>query len=190
MSGISTSDRAGKRGFGGWLRTLPRWQQFMLAASVVAVVGGGVATLIGGGAAESVPPTGTGAGGQGNLIGNTFVPGTGPGGTPTTPQPAPEPTSKGIFRLGFSFLAGFCVGTFIRSMLKVASIAVGFWLFMTFVLAYFGLVNVDWNAIQSVWDRFAANVEQEWGSFQQFMTGSLPAAGLAVLGLTVSLKRR
>jgi hypothetical protein len=60
---------------------------------------------------------------------------------------------------------------------------------MTFLLAYFDLVNVDWTAIQTVWDRFAAAVENEWGDFQRFMTGSLPAAGLAVLGLTVGLKR-
>lgn len=100
-----------------------------------------------------------------------------------------SPGAKGIFRLGFSFLAGFCLGSFIRAALRVASIAFGFWLAMTFVLSYYGLLVVDWNAISSVWDRFTANVESEWASFNSFITGSLPAAGLAATGLAIGLKR-
>lgn len=100
-----------------------------------------------------------------------------------------NPTAKGIFRLGFSFLAGFCLGSFVRAALRVASIAFGFWLAMTFVLSYYGLLVVDWNAVSSVWDRFAANVESEWASFSTFATGSLPAAGLAATGLAFGLRR-
>lgn len=163
------------RSFSGWLKAMPTWKKALVASAVVAAAAGAVLS-----ASQGSPPP---AGGSGAAA--SFVPGS--GGSP--PAAATEPTSKGVFRLGFSFLAGFCIGSFIRSMLKVASIAVGFWLFMTFLLAYFGLVNVDWNAIQTVWDRFAAAIENEWGDFQRFMTGSLPAAGLAVLGLSVGLKR-
>jgi len=101
-----------------------------------------------------------------------------------------EPTSKGVFRLGFSFLAGFCMGVFLRAVLKLAAIAVGFWLVMTFALSYAGLVVVDWNAIDALWSRFSGAIESEWGSFQGFMLGSLPATGLAVTGLTLGLRRR
>ena len=102
---------------------------------------------------------------------------------------AASPAAKGIFRLGFSFLAGFCLGSFVRAALRIATIAFGFWLAMTFVLSYYGLVVVDWNAMSSVWDRFAANVENEWSSFETFVTGSLPAAGLAATGLVMGLRR-
>lgn len=163
------------RSFSGWLKAMPGWKKALVAGATLAAAAGGVLSASHG----AHPPTGESGAGA------AFVPGLGGGST----SAAPEPASKGVFRLGFSFLAGFCIGSFIRTMVKVASIALGFWLFMTFLLSYFGLVNVDWNAIQTVWDRFAAAVEHEWGDFQRFMTGSLPAAGLALLGLSVGLKR-
>ena len=95
----------------------------------------------------------------------------------------------GMYAAGDYDLAGFCIGSFLRATLKIASIAIGFWLVMTFVLSYYGLVTVDWTAMDSLWSSFAGNVEQEWGSFQRFMTGSLPATGLAVTGLAIGLKR-
>lgn len=94
-----------------------------------------------------------------------------------------------MFRLGFSFLAGFSIGAFLRATLKIAAIAFGFWLLMTFALAYYDLVIVDWNAIDSLWQRFADNVSDEWGDFSRFMLGSLPATGLGATGLAIGLKR-
>ncbi|HEX5052592.1 MAG TPA: FUN14 domain-containing protein, partial [Planctomycetota bacterium] len=160
-------------------RDMPRWKKVSLAVAIGTTVIGGILTL----AHSGSTPTGTAE----NPLTTNFAPssaGTGPKG-----QPVEEPAAKGVFRLGFSFVAGFCIGSFLRAALKMAAIAVGFWLFLTFVLAWYGIVNVDWLAIQSLWDRFAANVATEWGNFQTFMTGSLPAAGLAVTGLAVGLKR-
>ncbi|MBL8728568.1 MAG: FUN14 domain-containing protein [Planctomycetes bacterium] len=170
---------ATERGFGQWLRDMPRWKKVSLGIALTTVVVGAVWSLGTGGASG-----GTGGAGQTGLTAQFQPGGTSPGGAV-----AEEPAAKGVFRLGFSFLAGFCIGSFIRAALRVVAIAVGFWLLMTVVLSYFGLVVVDWHAIESVWDRFAANVEHEWGNFQQFLTGSLPAAGLAVGGLAIGLKR-
>lgn len=158
---------------------MPRWKKVALGVALTTVAVGAVWSLASGDA------TGTGGGaGQSGLTAQ-FQPG-GPGSTGTA---AEEPAAKGVFRLGFSFLAGFCIGSFVRAALRVVAIALGFWLVMTVVLSYYGLVVVDWHAIEGVWDRFAANVEHEWGNFQRFLTGSLPAAGLAVTGLAVGLKR-
>ncbi|MBL8756581.1 MAG: FUN14 domain-containing protein [Planctomycetes bacterium] len=167
--------------FGAWLRTMPTWKKVTVAVALLAAIGGAVASF----AAGDAPVT---AGG-GNLSGmsNSLLPGQPGSGNTTTA--AAEPAAKGVFRLGFSFLAGFCIGSFIRAAIKVAAIAFGFWLFLTFVLSQYGILTVDWNAIGSLWDRFAAAVEQEWGDFQRFMTGSLPAAGLAATGLVIGLKR-
>lgn len=172
------------RTFGAWLREMPRWKKIAVGVALGTVVVGGVLSLSAGEAA----PTGAGnmSGLSTNLVGGQTgggQPGTG------TPVPTPEPAAKGVFRLGFSFLAGFCLGSFIRSTLKIAAVAFGFWLFLTLVLSYYGILVVDWNAMDSLWNRFAANVEQEWGSFQSFITGSLPAAGLAATGLAIGLKR-
>lgn len=168
-----------QRTFTSWLRDMPRWKKIAVAAAVGTAIVGGILSLTSG-------PTPTA--GSGNLSGLSTSLTSGPTGG-ATGQAAEEPAAKGVFRLGFSFLAGFCLGSFIRSTLKVAAIAFGFWLFLTLVLSYYGILVVDWNAMDSLWNRFAANVEQEWGSFQTFMTGSLPAAGLAAAGLAIGLKR-
>lgn len=182
----SNPTRANGRTFGAWLREMPRWKKVALLVATTAVVAGAVMMLVSPEAAPATQPT---PGGQTDLQAN-LLPGAPKGGTGTAgTTPEAEPAAMGVFRLGFSFIAGFCLGSFVRATLKVASIAFGFWLAMTLVLSYYGLVVVDWTAIDQVWNRFCSNVENEWGNFQTFMTGSLPAAGLAVAGLGIGLKR-
>ena len=175
-----------RRSFGTWLREMPRWQKIALGAALTSAVVGGVMTLV-----QGEPPAAPATGG-GNLqgLGASLieVPNgnrTGAGSTETV-----EPASKGFFRLGFSFIAGFSVGTFLRAVLKLAAIVLGFWLVVTFLLAYAGLVTVEWQQIDALWQRFVGSIESEWGNFQTFMLGSLPATGLAATGLAIGLKRR
>lgn len=154
----------------------------MTGVALAAVVTGGVLTLV-----QGDPAPASGSGDNAKLAASLIE--TQPGQTPQ-PQPATEePASKGIFRLGFSFLAGFSIGTFLRAVLKLAAFMVGFWLVMTMALAYAELVTVEWDEIGSLWQRFIDNVEGEWGNFQTFMLGSLPATGLAATGLVIGLKR-
>jgi uncharacterized membrane protein (Fun14 family) len=178
-------------GFRAWSASLPRWKKITLIADVAFVVVAGAVSLattgsLGSSGGAAPPPGGGPMLGPSSSLVNGAGGGSGAGGT----APAAEPASKGVFRLGFSFLAGFCIGAFVRAALKVAAIAFGFWLLATMALSYFDVLTVDWTAISSLWDRFAANVEREWGSFQTFVTGSLPAAGLAVTGLALGLKRK
>jgi uncharacterized membrane protein (Fun14 family) len=171
------------RTLAAWLRDMPRWKKALLAAAGVALVAGAVLTLVS--PAPPPPPAGAATAASPGALAAGLV----TDGASTTSPPAEEPAAKGVFRLGFSFIAGFCIGSFLRATLRIASIAFGFWLLMTIVLAYFGLVVVDWHAIDALWSRFTTNVAAEWGSFQRFMTGSLPAAGLVTAGLAVGLKR-
>lgn len=176
-----------KRSFGEWLRDMPRWEKVALGIAVVAVVAGGVLTLVSGDAPET---TGGGAGTP-NALGAGLVPDQpGGGGTGQTAAAEGEPASKGVFRLGFSFIAGFCIGLFVRTVLKLAAIAVGFWLVMTFLLAQAELVVVDWQAINDLFSSFMERAEQDLESFKGFILGSLPAAGLGATGLVVGFKRR
>ena len=183
-----------RRSLSTWLRSLPTWEKVALSAAVLAVAVGGAMTLVTGDSPDPSATTGATGGSSTSALGAGLVPeGTGVGGSRSVGGGTAadgEPTSKGVFRLGFSFLAGFCMGVFLRAVLKLAAIAVGFWLVMTFALSYAGLVVVDWNAIDALWTNFAGAVETEWGSFQGFMLGSLPATGLAVTGLTLDLRRR
>lgn len=181
-AGQNTTTPDNSRSFGAWLKEMPRWKKITLGVALVAVVAGGVFSLMAGD-----PTPASGSGGSAGSLQASLIEGGGTIGGGTAA--GEEPASKGFFRIGFSFLAGFCIGTFLRATLKIAAIAFGFWLLMTFGLSYIGIVNVDWNAMDSLWNRFSGNVESEWGNFQTFMLGSLPATGLAVTGLAVGLKR-
>lgn len=155
---------------------MPRWKKVALGLAVGTAVVGGILSATHGGSHGS---SGTLSGLSTNLGENGQ----------TSGGAAGEPAAKGVFRLGFSFVAGFCLGSFIRATLRVAAIAFGFWLLMTMTLNYYGILTVDWSQMDSLWSRFAGNVEKEWQSMQTFMTGSLPAAGLATAGLAMGLRR-
>ncbi|HLQ36431.1 MAG TPA: FUN14 domain-containing protein [Planctomycetota bacterium] len=184
MTSPPPNDR--RRTFAAWLRAMPRWKQLLLASAVLCLAGGGVMWLLpgGGGGSSGTGPTehGTGA------LPSTLLPGEHP--PPGQPSAAQgEPAAQGVFRLGFSFLTGFCVGSFVRAMLKLVALVLGALLLLLLLLGYAGLIEVHWQAIDTLWQRFWSNVGAEWGDFQRFMTGSLPAAGLAALGLFAGLKK-
>jgi len=171
-----------------WART-PRWEKGVLGVAVLAAVGGGVWTMVTGD-----PPTDSSVPDASSALGASLVPeGTGSAPTGETTRGAPrgaEPTSKGVFRLGFSFVACFCIGLFVRAVLKLAAIAVGFWLVMTFALAQADLVHVDWQAINDLFAAFVARVEEDVETFKGFVLGSLPATGLGATGLLLGFRRR
>lgn len=182
----TTGSGATERNFREWLRDMPRWKKVTVGVAVATVVVAGVLSMTtsGGDATSGGDPSGTG-------LRTAFVEGTtgGGAGSPQTTAAGEEPASRGFFRLGFSFLAGFSIGTFLRATLKIAAIAFGFWLVMTFALSYIGVVKVDWHAMDDLWKTFASNIESEVDNFQSFMLGSLPATGLAVAGFAIGLRR-
>ena len=164
-----------QRSLSQWLADMPRWKKLTLAVAAGTAVVAGVMSL-----------THTGHSGHDSGGGISSL---SAGLTDDKAAAAGEPAAKGVFRLGFSFVAGFSLGSFVRAALRVGAIAFGFWLLMTVVLSYYGILVVHWEAMDSLWNRFASNVEKEWSSFQTFMTGSLPAAGLFTAGLAIGLKR-
>ncbi|MEZ6036904.1 MAG: FUN14 domain-containing protein [Planctomycetota bacterium] len=181
----AAAPRPEPRSFGTWLAAMPRWKKIAVGTGLLAALVGGVWSLTTGQPTigDGAQPTGLSAA----LIDSQTGSGTGTAGGAAVSEG--EPTSRGVFRLGFSFIAGFSIGAFIRATLKIAAIAFGFWLLMTFALAYYELVDVKWDAIDSLWNRFTDNVANEWGDFSRFMLGSLPATALGTTGLAIGLKR-
>ncbi len=175
-----------------WVTDLPRWKKISLLAAGAVIVTGGVLMLVdpGGATAPASSATPGGTSGAGSALQSGLMPegGGGTGGT-GTPAPAEEPTAKGIFRLGFSFVVGFALGSFLRTTIRFAAIAFGFWLAATLVLAYYDLLVVNWQGIDDLWTHFMTAIESEWQSFQSFVTGSLPAAALVATGFFVGFKR-
>lgn len=163
---------------------MPRWKKIATGIALTAAVTGGVLTLLQG---DPEPVASVGDGSASGLAASLIE--TQPGAGGTTEASAEEPASKGVFRLGFSFIAGFSIGTFLRAVLKLAAIMLGFWIVMTMLLSYAGLVTVQWDQISALWDQWWSSIGSEWGNFQTFMLGSLPATGLAATGLAIGLKR-
>lgn len=168
-------------GLWGWVGNLPVWEKVALALALAAVAGGGVAALV----------TGEPAVAQGEDALGADLATTGVSALSTdAPDSSSVEVSVGVLRLGMSFLAGFCIGLFLRAVLKLAAVAVGFWLVMTSALSYAGLISIDWDAVGDLWASLADLFETEWRDFQAFMFGSLPATGLAIGGFAVGFRRR
>mgnify|MGYP001085937493 FL=1 len=173
-----------RRNFGTWLREMPRWKKITTGIALTATIAGGIITLLTGDPTPTDTVTGNMSGLNATLIAEQ-----GGTGTESSATAAAEPASKGIFRLGFSFIAGFSIGTFLRAVLKLAAIVLGFWLVVTFLLTYAELMTVEWDQIDALWNQFVGSIEGEWGNFQAFMLGSLPATGLAATGFVIGLRR-
>lgn len=175
-----------RTGWSGFWGALPRWKQVLLAVATLLIATGGVLAVIE--ATQPAAPPGGTTGPGGPATG--FVPGF-PGGQPgsTGHGSGEEPVSAGFFRLGFSFVAGFCIGYAVRKTLKLAALLTGLLLICLFLLSYFGLIEVKWHDIDQLFERFMRSVETESERFRTFVTGSLPAAGLAALGLVAGFKK-
>lgn len=188
-AGANTKTRSEPRTLRGWLRDMPRWKKISLLAAGGILVTGAVLWIVDpGGAAQ--PAAGGSDTTSGSGLRTALAPNQPGGGTTSTASAeGQEPAAKGIFRLGFSFIAGFALGSFVRVTIRFAAIALGFWLAATLLLSYYGLVEVNWQGIDELWNSFLGNIESEWSSFQGFITGSLPAAALVATGFFVGFKR-
>jgi uncharacterized membrane protein (Fun14 family) len=100
-----------------------------------------------------------------------------------------ETLSPALLQMGFSFFAAFAVGLAFRSFLKIAMVFVGMQLLALFGLSYVEWITVHWQTMSDAFDRFVANAQGEFASFQSFVTGSLPQVGLASLGLVAGFKK-
>ena len=91
--------------------------------------------------------------------------------------------SSALFRLGFSYAGGFLIGWLFRKSLKLALLAAGA---VTLVVAagkYFGAFELDWTAIEAHTAQSLAWLKGELGAFKEFLTGYLPSAAIAFVGL-------
>lgn len=164
------------------LRGMARWQKVAIGVASVLILAGIALTFVESG--QSRPA------GGGPLSGpaSSFTGGPGQTGGTTT-MSEEQAWSGGLFRLGFSFFAAFCVGFALRRFLSLMVFGLGLAFLLLFGLAWFELIVVDWQAIDGLFTGFFERVQQDFDRFQTFMTGSLPSAGLAALGLVAGFRK-
>lgn len=182
-----------------FVRTLPTWKKVLVGAAVLMLIAGVVLFFVGGAdEPERAADAAAGAGGAKSLgIGASALDaGSGPVsvGVPATAE-AETPWSQAFFGYGFSFFVGFGIGYAVRAFLKLSLLFAGIFALLLFALSYFTdtsgtpFIEVNWNVLDGAFNRFADKVKEQTGAFRSFITGSLPNAGLAGLGLFAGFKR-
>ena len=181
------------------------WKIGAVAVAALLLVTGGALALFGGGdasPAEVTESTGTGpVGGAGEIPGARGFSGSG-GVSTSTVEPGAEPAaeaasdssatdllSPALVRGGISFFAAFAVAFALRSFLKLFVIFAGIWVASLFFLASIGRVEVHWTVIDDRFVIWTQTLGAQFESISSFITGSLPSAGLAGLGLVAGLKK-
>lgn len=167
------------------LRAMPRWKKILLGCAALFVVVGVVLMFV-----ETPSETPSGGGGSTGIGPSSSFVGEGDQGPGAqSASQSGDAWSAGFFRLGFSFFAGFAIGYALRSFLKISLIVIGISLLLLFGLSYIELIEVHWDKIDGMFESLVERFKGESARFKSFITGSLPSAGLASLGLVAGLKK-
>jgi uncharacterized membrane protein (Fun14 family) len=94
-----------------------------------------------------------------------------------------------LFRLGFGFFAGFAIGYATRAFLRITILAVGLLLLGLFGLQYAGLINVEWAAMETVFNHVVNWLRTNTADFRNSITGQLPSTAAGLGGLLVGFKK-
>jgi uncharacterized membrane protein (Fun14 family) len=172
--------------------------KIIVVVSIVLMLAGGALKVVGMTRADTAPPAATTTDGANPLLQPSGFAATEPGGTSSTSSSAhsDEPTnafdvwSPALFKLGFSFFVGFCIGYAVRTFVKISIVAIGFILLVLFGLQYFGIVDVDWNAAEGRYTAVMEWLKAETSSFTTFVKGSLPSAASVMAGLVFGFRRK
>jgi uncharacterized membrane protein (Fun14 family) len=182
------------------------WKIGAVAVAALVLVAGGAMALFGGGdpvpteVSESTLSGSTG--GAGEIPGAKGFSGSGGGSGSSSPGETAEPAadlppegsatdllSPALVRGGISFFAAFALAFALRSFLKLFVIFAGVWVASLFFLASMGWIEVHWTIIDDQFVGWTHTLGAQFKSMSSFVTGSLPSAGLAGLGLVAGLKK-
>jgi uncharacterized membrane protein (Fun14 family) len=187
-------------------RRIPMWKKALLVASVILMVAGlglkGYAMIRGDDVTTGMkapskvnsddttalnPDLAPGfAGGEPVLD----LPGTSPSPSSTTEDPSGlDAFSPAMFRMGFGFFVGFCIAFAMRTFMKISLLGIGLMLLALVGLQYAGVIDVNWGAMESHYDRFAGWIGGQTDSFQKFVTGYLPSSAAGVFGMVLGFRR-
>ncbi|MHC5066723.1 MAG: FUN14 domain-containing protein, partial [Planctomycetota bacterium] len=97
--------------------------------------------------------------------------------------------SPALIRGGISFFAAFCLAFAFRTFLRLALVFIGIWAASLFFLDHLGWIEVHWTVIDQAFRDMTANIGRQFESVRTLVTGSLPSAGLAGLGLFTGFKK-
>lgn len=94
-------------------------------------------------------------------------------------------------QLTFGALAGFAAGYTLKKIGKIAAIVLGVFFIALQLLAYYGLIEINWLRIQESVDPLfrPESLQAWWEELVRMLTLNLPFAGAFIPGLLVGLRR-
>ncbi len=169
-------------------KSLPAWKIALAVVSLVCVAAGfGLRVMSEGASSSEGMGAGEDASDQALVEGQG---GSGSSGILRGSDATSSDYSQLLVKGGFSFFVAFCVGYALRTFFKISLVALGFLFLVLFALSYFKLIQVDWNLLEQRYDQLGARLTEQLQAFKSFIEGSLPAAGLAAVGLVIGFKRK
>lgn len=157
---------------GNYFSTLPTWKKLLIGGAVLMLIAAGVIMFL-----EDPKPEPVGGTLSAQATGDTASPGLN------------ATWSEAFFKFGFSFFVGFAIGYASRAFLKFLFFLVGGMAIVLFALNYYGFVTVEWEKMETAFNSLGSSIQGQIGEFRSFITGSLPNAGLAGLGLFAGFKK-
>lgn len=98
--------------------------------------------------------------------------------------------SPTIFRLGFAFFLGFAVAFALRAAFKVVLLVVGGVFLLLIGLQMAGLVSVNWEAFEGMYNTSTTWLAGQTESFTAFLRGYIPSGGSAVAGFGIGMLKK
>ncbi|QKK06778.1 MAG: hypothetical protein HND58_00450 [Planctomycetota bacterium] len=98
--------------------------------------------------------------------------------------------SPTIFRLGFAFFLGFAVAFALRAAFKVVLLVVGGVFLLLIGLQMAGLVSVNWEAFEGMYNTSTKWLAGQTESFTAFLRGYIPSGGSAVAGFGIGMLKK
>jgi uncharacterized membrane protein (Fun14 family) len=175
------------------------WKIALCAVAGILVLVGGIVSFTGPAEGETVEGPVPGATST-TRPANSLLPGTTPGPGGEVPDGnEPEVTydeeggiswSPALLKGGLSFFLAFALGYAFRMFLRIGLFFIGVWAASLFLLHSAGWVEVHWGVIDTAFESWASGLGEQFKSASSFITGSLPSAGMAGLGLFTGLRRK
>jgi uncharacterized membrane protein (Fun14 family) len=95
-----------------------------------------------------------------------------------------------VAQLGLGAVVGFVVGFTVKKVSKLAALLVGSLFILLQVLAYYGIVTIDWGPIHHWWTQFVEPkaLQGRWETVRTMLFANIPASGGAIPGFIMGLK--
>jgi uncharacterized membrane protein (Fun14 family) len=99
-------------------------------------------------------------------------------------------SSPAVAGVGGSYLGGYFCGWAFRRFLRMATLIAGGLLTCIAVLKSTGWIDLDWTAVEAHISHGIAAIHQGADGLRQILSGYLPSAGAAAIGLFFGFRRK